>query len=952
MSGQTGDSSLPSGRSLLSGHWLRRDVLAWDLPRDARVQSRDYRLHYAADGGLDIGAGPAGGVVTGGLSLPLTLDPAGLPPEIAARWPHLATYAALRLAPGDAADRALLTEILRGQVVLAAGEERGPPARVTGVQLPGVLDDLFDATNRELGVSWNGAVPTLAVWAPTARSVRLRLLPAGSVTERVIGMDRSDDGVFSAVGDETWQGASYLYQVQVFAPESGVVVTNLVTDPYSVALTTNSARSVIVDLSAASLEPAGWGRLAIPVLAQPVDSTIYELHVRDFSAGDASVPAAHRGGYLAFTDTGSAGMRQLAALAEAGLNTVHLLPTFDFSTVDDVQATWQHPRSDLAALSVEDPAGSRQQAAVMATADRDGFNWGYDPWHFSVPEGSYATDPEGPGRTLEFRRMVAALAGIGLRVVLDVVFNHTVAAGQDSRSVLDRIVPGYYQRLSACGAVENSTCCSNTAAEHTMMEKLIVDSVLLWARQYKVGGFRFDLMGHHPRSTMLAVRSALDSLTPAADGVDGPALYVYGEGWNFGEVAGNARFVQATQAELAGTGIGTFNDRLRDAVRGGGPFDDDPRAQGFGTGLFTDPNPAIVAGPPVRQLDDLLAAQDCIKIGLTGNLRDFPLVDRRGVAVTGSQVRYKGSPVGYAAEPSEVISYVDAHDNETLFDALALKLPAATSMADRVRMNTLCLATVALGQGPVLWHAGTDLLRSKSLDRNSFNSGDWFNRIDWTGMATTFGAGLPPAADNETRWPLLRPLLANPALAPGPDAIAAARAGALDLLRLRFSSPLFRLGSAASIAERVSFPIGGPEQPAGVIVMVLSDTVSDGPDLEGADVGDRERHAIVHPADIQDRDGGTLLLATLFGMYPFLKKLFADAAYQGPGFDKALAKVLPHLETEIVRRSDHATDLWYCPSAGSSSARLPGLIAAAGSPRIGRTSIARRSHSSVSPQSA
>ena len=220
--------------------------------------------------------------------------------------------------------------------------------------------------------------------------------------------------------------------------------------------------------------------------------------------------------------------------------------------------------------------------------------------------------------------MVAALAEIGLRVVLDVVYNHTVAAGQDRHSVLDRIVPGYYHRLSADGRLENSTCCPNTAAEHAMMQKLIVDSVVQWARQYKVGGFRFDLMGHHPRSTMLAVRSALDALTVADDGVDGAAMYVYGEGWNFGEVADNARFVQATQVQMAGTGIGTFNDRLRDAVRGGGPFDDDPRVQGFGTGLFTDPN-GRPAGPPVVQRDDLLAAQDAIKVGLTGNLAGLPV---------------------------------------------------------------------------------------------------------------------------------------------------------------------------------------------------------------------------------------------------------------------------------------------------------------------------------------
>ena len=153
-----------------------------------------------------------------------------------------------------------------------------------------------------------------------------------------------------------------------------------------------------------------------------------------------------------------------------------------------------------------------------------------------------------------------------------------------------------------------------------------------------------------------------------------------------------------------------------------------------------------------------------------------------------------------------MVTYVDAHDNETLFDSLTLKLPVATTMADRVRMNTLSLSTTALSQGPMLWHAGADLLRSKSLDRNCYDSGDWFNRIDWTGQQNTFGSGLPPAPDNEAKWPFMAPLLADPALKPAPADMAAATAGAQDLLRLRFSSPLFRLGSAELIEQKVSFP--------------------------------------------------------------------------------------------------------------------------------------------------
>ncbi len=472
-------------------------------------------------------------------------------------------------------------------------------------------------------------------------------------------------------------------------------------------------------------------------------------------------------------------------------------------------------------------------------ADTDGFNWGYDPWHYTTPEGSYATDPDGPARTRQFREMVAGINAAGLRVVMDVVYNHTTAAGQDEQSVLDRIVPGYYQRLSATGAVETSTCCSNTATEHAMMEKLMVDSVVTWATEYKVDGFRFDLMGHHSRANMEAVRAALDELTVAKDGVDGSSIYLYGEGWNFGEVADNARFRQATQLELFGAGIGTFSDRLRDAVRGGGPFDDDPRIQGFASGLYTTPNESPANGMPDQQLARLLLYHDQIKVGLAGNLRDYTFVDRTGATVTGADVDYNGQPAGYAADPGEVITYVDAHDNETIFDALTYKLPVPTSMADRVRMNTMALSTTALAQTPSFWHAGADILRSKSLDRNSYNSGDWFNRVDWSYQESTFGSGLPPAADNSSKWVYMRPLLASPALKPGPADISVAHASALDLLRLRFSSPLFRLGSAELIQQRVAFPTGGPDQIPGVIVMTIDDV--GGSDLDA----DRERLVVV-----------------------------------------------------------------------------------------------------------
>ena len=206
-----------------------------------------------------------------------------------------------------------------------------------------------------------------------------------------------------------------------------------------------------------------------------------------------------------------------------------------------------------------------------------------------------------------------------------------------------------------------------------MMEKLMIDSIVTWATAYKVDGFRFDLMGHHMRSNILNVRAALDALTRETDRVDGKQIYVYGEGWNFGEVAYNQRGINATQLNLPGTGIGTFNDRLRDAVRGGGSFAG-LQAQGFINGLYYDPN-GTDQGTPKEQRAKLLQYADQIRIGLTGNLRDYWLVDRFGNMVTGAGIDYNGQPTGYTVAPHEIITYIEAHDNETLFDAIQLKAP-------------------------------------------------------------------------------------------------------------------------------------------------------------------------------------------------------------------------------------------------------------------------------------
>ena len=808
--GTTLDADLAKSQA----QWIDATTVAWKKPLSASLH---YQLVYSPTGAITV---TGGDLSDPGYWIRLNQVPGGLTAAQLAKYPNLAGYSAFTVDPRDASRVKLA---LKSQLIATERDGNGNLLAATGVQIPGVLDALYSAAgSAKLGPVFDGTKPALSVWAPTAQSVKLELFNDAKATTKptLIPMDRDDrTGVWSVRGKPDWNGKYYLYQVTVWAPTVQKIVVNEVTDPYSLSLSADSTRSQIVDLSEAELAPEAWKTTPAPKAIPAGDQEITELHVRDFSVADTSVPAADRGTYLAFTDGTSLGMQHLKALAKSGVTTVHLLPVFDFSSVPELKSEQSTPACDPASY----PADSdKQQACVSATAASDAYNWGYDPYHFTVPEGSYSTDPNGTARIVQFRQMVAALHAAGLRVVLDVVYNHTTASGQDPHSVLDRIVPGYYQRLSDAGTVTTDSCCADTAPEHAMMDKLVVDSVTTWARQYHVDGFRFDLMGLDPKQTMLDVQSALGKLTLAHDGVDGKAIYLYGEGWNFGTVASNARFVNASQANMAGTGIGTFNDRLRDAVRGGGPFDADPRLQGFASGLYTDPNADGANGDAAAQKAQLLHDQDLIQVGLTGNLASYSFTDSAGKTVTGAQVDYNGSPAGYAANPADAITYVDAHDNEILYDALAYKLPASTSPADRARMQVLALATTALSQGPGFSAAGSDLLRSKSFDSNSFDSGDWFNAIHWDCTSGNgFGQGLPPAASNQAKWPFMQPLLANPALKPDCATENAASAAYQDLLRIKQSSPLFALGTSAAVQADLSYPLSGSTETPGVITLRL-----------------------------------------------------------------------------------------------------------------------------------
>ncbi|HEY5612575.1 MAG TPA: DUF3372 domain-containing protein, partial [Lysobacter sp.] len=600
-----------------------------------------FRLYHSADARLV--ATPGQRVSGADGYLPLEF-PDHVPASVVERFRFVPDGIELALHDGDVAK---LPGLLTQQVLLVREDAGGRVLDVTYLQTPGALDDLYAAaaTATDLGASVSPGETGFRLWAPTARAVSVCRYDTGAGKAVASDALRRDDstGVWSHTTGGDLSGRYYTYLVDVFVPGVGVV-RNRVTDPYSVSLTTDSRRSYIADLDAPGLKPAGWDAAPRPAaLAAQTDMVIYELHVRDFSIGDASVDPAHRGKYLAFTERGSNGMRHLKALANAGMTDVHLLPVFDLASV---------PEAGCVTPAIPDAAADSetQQAAVVATAARDCFNWGYDPWHFNAPEGSYASDAaDGATRIRELRAMVMALHAAGLRVGMDVVYNHTSASGQDGKSVLDRIVPGYYHRLDANGVVERSTCCDNTATEHAMMAKLMLDSAVLWATQYRIDSFRFDLMGHQPRAAMETLQARVNAAT-------GRHVNLIGEGWNFGEVADGARFVQASQLSLNGSGIGTFSDRARDAIRGGGPADHGEALvaeQGYINGLVYDRN---AQADPQRPLSDLMHAADLVRVGLAGSIRDYPFTSHAGAITTLHGIDYKGQPAGYASEPGEVVN--------------------------------------------------------------------------------------------------------------------------------------------------------------------------------------------------------------------------------------------------------------------------------------------------------
>lgn len=676
-----------------------------------------------------------------------------------------------------ALNEAALKKLHTAQTLLVQVDAQGRVLKATRLQAAKALDDLYGnaALKQTLGAqftkakNWNAKTQaSFALWAPTARAVSVCIYPDAQASAVGYAPLKLDDasGVWRTPKAMAPQGSYYRFTVEVFVPSVGWVI-NHVNDPYAISLSANSLRSYVADLNSPKLKPAGWDKHASPqTVKHAADMVIYELHVRDFSISDASVPADMRGKYVAFTQANSQGMKHLKELAKAGMTDLHLLPVFDLATVPEKNCQ-------------SDPR------AATTTRANDCFNWGYDPLHFNAPEGSYATDADdGAKRILEFRRMVKSLHEAGWRVGMDKVYNHTSASGQHLQSVLDRIVPGYYQRLNAQGEVERSTCCDNTATENLMMAKLMSDSMLIWTQHYKLDSFRFDLMGHQPKQVMVDMQNKLQKILKKR-------IDFVGEGWNFGEVANGARFVQASQLSLNGTGIGTFNDRLRDAIRGGGAGDAVENLMKV---------PGFVSG---RESSARVADQ--IRAGLAGSLRNYRMATADGTVKALQDIPYGDQPTGYVSQPSEVVNYAENHDNLTLFDSLVYKLPRDTSSAERARVQMLAGALVAFSQGVAYFHAGQEILRSKSLDGNSYDSGDLFNLLDWSYQSNSFGDAVPDLQGSPEANAISRTLLKDAQLKPSAQDILWTRNAHLDLLKIRKSSKLFRLETAQDVQVRLSF---------------------------------------------------------------------------------------------------------------------------------------------------
>jgi pullulanase len=523
------------------------------------------------------------------------------------------------------------------------------------------FNDQYYYSGNDLGNTYSAAHTDFRVWAPTADSVDLVTYASASTPAAdgvVYQMEPDVKGTWVKRLDGNQDGTIYVYRAHFAAKVNETI------DPYARSVTINGDRGVVVDLD--STDPTGWVESTRPnnmSTGNPTDAVLYELHVRDLSIDTTSnIPANHKGKYLAFTHLGTkytkgkaSTLTGLSAIKDLGVTHVELLPVYDFGSVDE-------------------------------TGEGNQFNWGYDPKNYNVPEGSYSTNAADPkARIRELKQAILAMHQNGLRVNMDVVYNHV----QDSTNfAFEKLVPGYWYRRDATGTKTSGSGCGNdTATEHPMVSKFIQDSVKYWATEYKMDGFRFDLMGLIDISTMNKIRTQLNNIDPT--------IIMLGEGWDMGTLPQQIRATQTNSSKIPG--IGTFNAIIRDGMKGGVW---DENAIGWASGRYGDfasVQSGIVANAP------------------------FP-----GLA---------GAWIG-GIEPGQTINYVESHDNTTLADRLRKSMGMKVPMTTIAKVSKLATGMLFVSQGVPFIHAGQEFLRTKNFNHNSYNSTDAVNSLKWNQRIT------------------------------------------------------------------------------------------------------------------------------------------------------------------------------------------------------------------------
>ena len=494
-------------------------------------------------------------------------------------------------------------------------------------------------------VTYTPQATTFKLFAPSeARRVQLRLYKDGDSQKamKTVKLQKTGQDLWTATVKGDLKDRFYTFDMGrgecpgVFAKAVGV----------------NGRKGCILDLK--DTDPEGWTEDRRPVTKSPADLVIYEMHHRDFSI--ARKDAAHPGKFLALTEPWA-----ISHLKELGVNAIHILPSYDYGSVDETRL-----------------------------ADNK-YNWGYDPVNYNVPEGSYSTDPYQPEvRIREFKQMVKALHDAGIRVILDVVYNHTYDI---EHSNFQRTYPDYFYRKTADGQYSNGSGCGNeTASDKPMMRRFMIESVKYWINEYHIDGFRFDLMGVHDIETMNQIRQMVDSIDPT--------IFIYGEGWSAGACAYPQEQLGMKANIYKMPGIAAFSDEIRDALRG--PFDDDKKG-------------AFLAG--------LAGNEESLKFGIAGAIA-HPQVDM-------TKVNYSQKP--WALEPTQMISYVSCHDDMCLTDRLRASIPGITE-EELIRLDLLAQTAVFTSQGVPFMLSGEELLRDKKGVHNSFESPDSINHLDWNNL--------------------------------------------------------------------------------------------------------------------------------------------------------------------------------------------------------------------------